>query len=55
MNTYLNAAVAAEHQQQLIADAAAYRRSRTERAVKTVQRRRRSRRITAFLKDLAAA
>jgi hypothetical protein len=55
MNTYLNAAVATEHQQQLITDAAAYRRSRTEHAAKAVQRRRPSRRITAFLRDLVAA
>jgi hypothetical protein len=56
MNTYLNAAVATEHQHQLVADAAAHRRSRTERAVKTVQRRRRrSWRVTALLKDLVAA
>jgi hypothetical protein len=52
MNTYLNAAVATERQQQQIADAAAYRRSRT---VKAVRRRPRSRRVSAFLKDLAAA
>jgi hypothetical protein len=55
MNTYLNAAVATEHQQQLIADAAAYRRSRTDRTVKATRRRPRNHRVPAFLKDLAAA
>jgi hypothetical protein len=55
MNTYLNAMVATERQQELIADAAAYPRSRSERAVKAVRRGRRSRRGTAFLKDLVAA
>jgi hypothetical protein len=42
MNTYLNAAVATEHQQQLIADAATYRRSRTHRTVKAIRRRTRN-------------
>jgi hypothetical protein len=54
MNTYLNAAVATDRQQQRIA-AAAYRRSRTDRAVKANRRRTSSRRVSAFLKDLAAA
>ena len=55
MNTYLNAAVGIEHQQQMIADAAEFRRSRRDRKVKTVRRRAPSRRVSAFLKDLAAA
>jgi hypothetical protein len=55
MNTYLNAAVGTERQQQMIADAAEFRRSRRYRKVKTVRRRARSRRVSAFLKDLAAA
>jgi hypothetical protein len=55
MNTYLNAAVGTERQQQMIADAAEYRHSRRDRKVKTVQRRARSRRVTAFLRDLVAA
>ncbi len=55
MNTDLNAAVGTEHQQHLIADAAEFRRSRRDRKVKTVRRRARSRRVSAFLKDLAAA
>jgi hypothetical protein len=52
MNTYLNAAVATEHQQQLNADAAEFRRSRTDQAIRP---RARSHRVSAFLKDLAAA
>jgi hypothetical protein len=55
MNIYLNAAVGTERQQQMIADAAEFRRSRRDRKVKTVRRRARSRRVSAFLKDLAAA
>ena len=55
MNTYLNAAVGTERQQQMIADAAEFRRGRGDRKVKTVRRRVRSRRVSAFLKDLAAA
>jgi hypothetical protein len=55
MNTYLNAAVGTERQQQMIADAAEFRRSRRDRKVKTVRRRAPSRRVSAFLKDLAAA
>jgi hypothetical protein len=55
MNTYLNAALGTEHQQQMIADAAEFRRSRRDRTVKTVRRRVRNRRVSAFLKDLAAA
>lgn len=39
MNSYLNAAVATEHQQQLIADAAEFRRSRINRKIKAVRRR----------------
>jgi hypothetical protein len=49
MNTNLTAAVAAEHQRQLRSDAAAFHR----RDRKTGERR--NRRISAFLKDLAAA
>jgi hypothetical protein len=48
MNTNLNAAVATERQHQLITEADAYRR--THKASK-----RRSHRVAAFLKDLAAA
>ena len=55
MNTYLNAAVGTERQQQMIADAAEFRRSRRDRKVKTVRRRAPSRRVSAFRKDLAAA
>jgi hypothetical protein len=56
MNSYFNAAVATEHQQQLIADTAAFRRTRTDRTAKPVRRRSTSRRrVSAFLKDLAAA
>ena len=47
MNTTLNAAVASDRQHQLIAEAAAYRRSHTVS--------RRGHRVSAFLKDLAAA
>lgn len=39
MSTYLNAAVATEHQQQLIAEAANVRRSRINRRIKAVRRR----------------
>jgi hypothetical protein len=55
MNTYLNAAVATEHQQQLIAYVAPFRRSHPDRTVKANRRRPTTRRISAFLKDLAAA
>jgi len=55
MNTDLNAAVGTEHQRQMIADASEFRRSRRDRKVKTVRRRAHSRRVSAFLKDLAAA
>jgi hypothetical protein len=55
MNTYLNVAIATEHQQQLSADAAEFRRSRTDRNVKAIRRRARSHRVSALLKDLAAA
>jgi hypothetical protein len=55
MNTYLNAAVATEHQHQLIAAAADVRRSRTGRKVKATRARTHSHRVSAFLKDLAAA
>ncbi|HEY3714428.1 MAG TPA: hypothetical protein VGL39_07875 [Jatrophihabitantaceae bacterium] len=55
MNTYLNAALATEHQHQLITEAADARRSRTERKAKAVRTPARSRRVSAFLKDLAAA
>jgi hypothetical protein len=49
MNTSLNAAIAGEHQHELRSDAAAYHR----RGRKTGERR--NRRVSAFLKDLAAA
>jgi hypothetical protein len=55
MNTYFNAVVATERLQQLIADAAPYRRSRSDRTVKVIRRRTSSRRVFAFFKDLAAA
>jgi hypothetical protein len=55
MNTYLNATVGTERQRQMIAAAAEFRRSRRDRKVKTVRRRAPSRRVSAFLKDLAAA
>jgi hypothetical protein len=55
MNSYFNAAVATEHQHQLIADIAAFRRTRTDRTAKPTRRRTSSRRVSAFLKDLAAA
>lgn len=45
--TTLNASTATEHQHQLITEAAAYRRNR----VSTKRRHR----VSAFLKDLAAA
>jgi len=52
MNTTMNTAVAAEHQHQhqhqLIADASSHRRSRKGS-------HRRTHRVAAFLKDLAAA
>ena len=54
MNTYLNAAAATERHHELIVDAAQPRRSRRDRRVKAV-RRTRSHRVSAFLKDLAAA
>jgi len=53
MNTYFNAAVATERQQQLITDAAPYRRSRSK--VKATRLRTSSHRVSAFFKDLAAA
>ncbi len=55
MNTYLNTAAATEHHHELIADAAEFRRSRTVRKAKAEPRRGRSHRVSAFLKDLAAA
>jgi hypothetical protein len=58
MSPYLNAEVATEHQRELHTDAAAYRRSRTERqpkAHKAGRRYGRNHRVSAFLKDLAAA
>lgn len=58
MNTYLSAEVATEQRRDRIADANEYRRSRAERAPKAAegqQRHRRNRRVSAFLKDLAAA
>ena len=39
MNSYLNAAAATEHNQQLIADAARFRRGRINRKIKAVRRR----------------
>lgn len=39
MNLYLNAALATEHQQQLLADAAAFRRSRRPRKTNPARRR----------------
>lgn len=48
MNTTLNAAVASDRQHQLIDEAAAYRRARKAG-------RRRSHRVSAFVKDLVAA
>ena len=39
MNSYLNAAVATEHHQQLINDAAEFRRSRVSRKIKAARRR----------------
>ncbi|HEY7048613.1 MAG TPA: hypothetical protein VH373_15440 [Jatrophihabitantaceae bacterium] len=48
LNTHLNAAVVTEHQHQLRSEAASYRRSRKNS-------KRRSHRVTAFLKDLSAA
>jgi hypothetical protein len=53
MNTYFSAAVATERQQQLIADAAPYRRSRSK--VKAIRLRASSHHVSAFFKDLAAA
>lgn len=53
MNTYFNAAVATERQQQLITDAAPYRRSRSK--VKATRLRTSSHRVSVFFKDLAAA
>lgn len=58
MSPYLNAQVATEHQRELHTDASANRRSRTERqpkAHKATRRYGRSHRVSAFLKDLAAA
>ena len=55
MNTDFNAAVATGRQQQMIADAAPYRSSRSDRAVKVIRRHASSHRVSAFLKDLAAA
>jgi hypothetical protein len=55
MNTYLNAALGTERQQQMIADAAESRRHRRNPKVKAVRRPFRSSRVVPFLKDLAAA
>lgn len=58
MNPYLSADVATDHRRELLADAAAYRRTRTDRhpkAPKAERRHGRNRRVSAFLKDLAAA
>lgn len=58
MSTYLNAEVASEHRRELVANGTAYRRARTVRqpkAPKTERRYHRSHRVSAFLKDLAAA
>lgn len=58
MSTYLNAEVASEHRRELVADGTAYRRTRTARqpkAPKAERRHHRNHRVSAFLKDLAAA
>lgn len=58
MSTYLNAEIATEHHRELHTDAIAYRRTRTERAPKAHKAERRysrNHRVSAFLKDLAAA
>jgi hypothetical protein len=57
MNTYLSATIATERQRQLIADAAQSRRARTRtsRKPKAVRGQARSHRVSAFLRDLAAA
>jgi len=58
MSPYLNAEVASERQRELLADGAAYHRTRTDRkpkAPKAARRYGRSRRFSAFVKDLAAA
>jgi hypothetical protein len=55
MDTYLNAAVAAERQHQLIVDAERARRSAADRKPKARHRRNRSHRVSGFLRDLAAA
>ena len=55
MNSYLNAAAATERNHEQIVDAAEFRRSRTTREVKAVRPRARNHRVSAFLKDLAAA
>jgi hypothetical protein len=58
MSPYVNAQVATEHQRELVANAAAYRRTRTDRqpkAQKAARRYGRTHRVSAFLKDLAAA
>ena len=55
MNSYLNAAAATERHRSQIVEAADFRRTRTTPKVKAVRRRVRSQRVSAFLKDLAAA
>ena len=58
MSPYLNAEVATEHQRELVADGTTYRRTRTVRepkAPKAGRRYHRNHRVSAFLKDLAAA
>jgi len=55
MNTNLNAALATEHHHQLITEAANARLSRSERKAEAVPAPARSHRVSAFLKDLAAA
>ncbi len=58
MSTYLNAEAATEHRHELLSDAVSYRRTRSDRqpkAPKAARRYRRSHRVSAFLKDLAAA
>jgi len=54
MNTYLNEAVAIDRRDQRIADAAAARRSRTDRKAKGARTRTRSLRIAAFVKHAGA-
>jgi hypothetical protein len=54
MNTSLTTVIAAERQQRMVQDAAEYRRARSRRRGKSRRHTRRSR-VSAFVKDLAAA